>query len=672
MCTRHFSIPNGIEDIETALDVAIFQVIYVAVKVLRPFCGLMRALRESASLLPCHAHSRFFRRPRSVWKWRGLRKTRAVRSHPPTGPLSPEDEAATLAKIEQVAADHATRTRPTSVLIFVANGLYCIWGKNEHRGERRHIALLGLRRIGKTILLDEVRARHPEQCIVKLSIDTIVSTPEGFALDVVSAVLETACRVRQIRRSVTGQPRSIIAAAAILNDDLVPHVEELLDLVERSHDYGRLLAKLFVFPSTVSATLDVPILMILDEFQDLRKLENFPRADNLWAVLRDALDRRGKVAYVIAGSVVTYLRQILRDGSDPLFTRFDEQYLPPFAPEDTRELASGVWERVDLAWDEEAIERVHALSQGYPFYVHVIARAAADLAHTLEDPVTRDCVDATFQQLLLDRDSALTIYLQYLHTQAIASVRGENIPDAIIRYLARHEWIRASDIARGIRRTAGQINDVISDLITIDILQRREDGTLGFVDPLLPVWIAVERERQDPGTFLVNSEARNRVNQVVSERLQALQQTLGSVFEKQVHNVVRQFRGQTVPAKLFGSDNQVVLPIIDDVQTIDLPDPSRQFSGKPGSVEIDGVSTGTQTWLIEAKHRRGGITVGQVEAFLAKCAFFEETSGRHVDVRWIVSGTGFRRDARALCLQNGVYSTDATRMRQLERALRRE
>ena len=29
------------------------------------------------------------------------------------------------------------------------------------RGRRRHLALLGLRRIGKTMLLDEVRRRHP-------------------------------------------------------------------------------------------------------------------------------------------------------------------------------------------------------------------------------------------------------------------------------------------------------------------------------------------------------------------------------------------------------------------------------------------------------------------------------------------------------------------------------
>ena len=48
-------------------------------------------------------------------------------------------------------------------------------------GRRRHLALLGLRRIGKTMLLDEVRRRHPSAAIVYLALDEVVSTPEEFA-----------------------------------------------------------------------------------------------------------------------------------------------------------------------------------------------------------------------------------------------------------------------------------------------------------------------------------------------------------------------------------------------------------------------------------------------------------------------------------------------------------
>jgi len=48
------------------------------------------------------------------------------------------------------------------------------------------------------------------------------------------------------------------------------------------------------------------------------------------------------------------------------------------------------------------------------------------------------------------------------------------------------------------------------------------------------------------------------------------------------------------------------------------------------------------------KHRRGGVTAAQVHAFLAKYSFFELATSRHIDQKWIVSDTGFRREARAL------------------------
>lgn len=48
------------------------------------------------------------------------------------------------------------------------------------QGIRRHVGLLGLRRIGKTVLVDQVRRRHPTEAIAYVSVDEVVSTPEDF------------------------------------------------------------------------------------------------------------------------------------------------------------------------------------------------------------------------------------------------------------------------------------------------------------------------------------------------------------------------------------------------------------------------------------------------------------------------------------------------------------
>ncbi len=58
------------------------------------------------------------------------------------------------------------------------------------------------------------------------------------------------------------------------------------------------------FPATVSATLDRPLPLMLDEFQEITRLTSFPGTQNLLGTLRAALDRPGRVALAVAGSRV--------------------------------------------------------------------------------------------------------------------------------------------------------------------------------------------------------------------------------------------------------------------------------------------------------------------------------------------------------------------------------
>lgn len=540
------------------------------------------------------------------------------------------------------------------------------------RGERRHISLLGLRRIGKTMLLDEVRLRHPNRCIPRLPVDVMVSTPEDFALEFLSTVLQSAVNARQIKRTVTTRPTSLTAAAALLGEAIVPSVEEILDLIADSGSYGRLLSKVFAFPSALSDALALPILVILDEFQDVSRLQNFKNTDNLWAVIREALDRRGQVAFVIAGSIVTAMRKLLHAGNDPIFTRFHELELPPFAVQDTQELALGIWERGEMTATQDAVQRLHTLTQGFPFYVHTLALAASEVARTGSSQIAGYHVDAAFQTQLLDRNSTISIYCQYLFEQALGGVRGENIPEAVLRHLAGHEGRTRADMARSVRRSQGaaQVNRIIAELVDIDILTHRESG-LWFVDPILPIWIAIERERRDPTAVFLNPEARAKVVRSYEERIATLHQAMGEMFEKRIDNALRQFRGQVVSGRLFGASGQITLPSFADAKSAVLSDPKGVFSGEPGSVEIDSIATGTETWAIEAKHRAGGVTVAKVDRFVQACKFYEQQTGQHIDKLWYLSQTGFRAEARQKCEVEGIYFSILRDLAQLERILAR-
>ena len=102
-------------------------------------------------------------------------------------------------------------------------------------------------------------------------------------------------------------------------------------------------------------------------------------------------------------------------------------------------------------------------------------------------------------------------------------MRGENIPDAILRYLAQHEGRTVAETARALRRGAGQVRDVVLELVSIDVLRREAGGGTWFVDPLLPVWLALERDRQAVPAAHADPKARAWALQVYQEHLQALQ-----------------------------------------------------------------------------------------------------------------------------------------------------
>jgi AAA+ ATPase superfamily predicted ATPase len=236
------------------------------------------------------------------------------------------------------------------------------------RGRRRHLALLGLRRVGKTVLLDEVRRRHPDVAIAYLALDEVVSTPEDFARALTGETLRAAAPggptpaahmdtpLRQAAHALGGR---VLAAL----DDVLQH----LRTDRPSPAYGALLMATLRFPAAVSDALARPLVVMLDEFQEITRLEAFPGTVNLLGTLRAALDRPGRVAFVVAGSRVTALRHLLGSGEQPLFTRFEQLDLRPFPSDSTHDLATRLWDEEGLSAEPDAAVRLHRLTGGWAF-----------------------------------------------------------------------------------------------------------------------------------------------------------------------------------------------------------------------------------------------------------------------------------------------------------------
>lgn len=544
------------------------------------------------------------------------------------------------------------------------------------RGIRRHLALLGLRRIGKTVLMDEVRRRHPYAAIAYLALDEVVSSPEDFTRALASEILRVAVAGKGKATMVGQDDAALSEAAAAVGVGALAAATQLLALLAAQQSrgsYAALLAATLRFPAEVARALDQPVLVMLDEFQELTRLQAFPGTDNLLGALRAALDRRDPVAYVVAGSRVTVLRRLLSDGDNPIFTRFEQLELRPFTLEATGELATRIWDADAIEVDPDAVTRLQKLTGGWPFYVQSIAARGRQLARAADGRLSADLIDLAFRQELIGRAAALGQYCRYLLDAALRTDANgaRNTLEAVLRQVARWQPLDRPGLERRLQRHHGHtaIHNAVNSLIDTDFL-REEAGVLTPLDPVFALWLNLEPVRRDPDAALSNPPALRRLLSWYEAQRQLDRQTMGTLFERRVENLTRQFRGQDVDGNLFGVDGVIHLPLVRDAGRLRLDDPEGRYGQVPDTYELDIVTSGDRPddrWAIEVKHRQGAMTTAMVERFLRSVEAVERAHGMTFARRWVVASRGIRREALPLLQQSGTLASGIRQIERLER-----
>lgn len=541
-----------------------------------------------------------------------------------------------------------------------------------YRGHRRHLALLGLRRIGKTVLLDEVRRRHPEFPICYVALDDVVSSPESYARFLVGELLNTTSTYQGLEPSLARTDDALLEMAAALNPRLVPLVREIITWMEKPNN-GELLISTMRFPGHLSEVLGIPLLNMLDEFQDITRLQEAPDTSNLLGTVRAALDRQGRVGFAVAGSKVTALKKLIGDSESPLFTRFTSVSLDPFGLDATGELATSVWEEEEVTHDPDAVVRLHRISGGWPLYVHAIAQRARQIARAGTGQVTPDIIDLAFREELFGRGTSIGQHCAYLRKTATenASKAETNLLEEVLELVAMHQPLsRASLVRRLVRRhSQAEIYRSVNQLIDTDFLAE-QSGVLTLLDPLFGLWLAAGPARQDPQKLLSDHRAVQMLISWLEQRHADDRTAMGPLFEKRVENLVRQFAGQELEGKLLGVTGRFLLPTVRHVRQLKKDDPQRLYGGRPDTYELDVTTEGdtpADCWAIEVKHRRGAVTKAQVERFLVNARALEKAYNIKFAHLWIVANRGVRSDAIPLIRAGGILTSGLRQIERLER-----
>ncbi|PKO22770.1 MAG: hypothetical protein CVU38_07605 [Chloroflexi bacterium HGW-Chloroflexi-1] len=532
-------------------------------------------------------------------------------------------------------------------------------------GRPTHVAVFGLRRIGKTLLLKELMARtlQPQTVssetgeIVPVYMDfsEICANPEQFATAYIGWMAYWT-----LTRGQTSPwaffDLSTLQVEALQSQDRVlsEAVQRLAQELQKARPDRHFLIELaFGLPARLAQARGIRFLLILDEFQEIRALENYPDLRNVVGVFRSHLQHQAVVAYFLCGSAITTLSEMVADYRSPLFVQFIQLVIEGFDAEATAALtAQWLPGAPEIPFVQEEIFN---LTRGHPFYVTALCQRVRLAQDVTDRPLTAELVREAFVMETLAPHGAIYELCRYVHDVALYRASGYASIKAVLHILAAEEGLTASEVARRLKVTPGTARNYLRWLLEVDLLIEHQKSYY-FRDPVLRYWIAmisrgIEVTAAAPPVNLLE----------LIEHLDLLYQRtaseLGLAKESQVRELLRAFAGQTVDGTLFGRAGQLTLPSFTRVEPATAADSSWEVDAL-AEVERDPV----ERWVVEVKWRNRRADYNDVVGFHAKAL---DLNARP----WLIAKTGLTASAAEYVRDKGLLVSTERELQALAERL---
>jgi hypothetical protein len=520
-------------------------------------------------------------------------------------------------------------------------------------GRPRHLALFGLRRIGKTLLLLEHVTRLLEQAPagavrpVYVDMEELVTSPELFSRRYVGLVAFWALTGGQGDRESFLTPAGLLGGPAA---GLRCVAQTLATLESAVGDPALQVSAALDFPEKLAAELGCHLLLLLDEFTELAVLGNYPAVRRPVQLFRAALQRQGRLGYIVAASAISAMQHLVQDGQSPLFLQFESLEVARFPADATLALVERV---LGATPPVAASRRVHELTGGHPFYIYAVASRLDDFVIGTGE-LTQVDAERAFLLETLARDGRIYNYCRYLYDISLSRARGYGILKAILQTLAEEEGLTLSEVARRIRKGAPGTRSYLRALQEVDLLIEA-GGEYYYRDPVLRYWVAAMTRGIE-----VDPLASRAVLEPLLVDLEAqharLSSELGRARESQLREVLRAFAGQAVDGAWFGRGGRMTLPVIQEVAP---------YRSADGQVEVDALAVAADgmKWAVELKWQSKAVGAKELAALAAKARTLAAQP-------WCVSRSGFTPAARAYAAENDILISARLDLEKIERAIR--
>lgn len=379
-------------------------------------------------------------------------------------------------------------------------------------GTPRWLAILGVRRVGKTSLLLELVRRNPHKDVRFVVLDCFEEQPLGFeifrrlALRTVDAFFGRELGVSL--EALAGRPddyRAALAEARVFSELDRALRADLLSLcsVPATPRTAQLALGL---PERLAAATGQYCVVAWDEFQELAKLP--PSRGGVLTMARAIWQRHQRTTYVICGSERGLLRQLVTSERSPFFQHFDFLELGPMTPADARELlrkSAPPGRAIPAPVARQAVE----VLGGHPFYLQLFGEVITGD----EPPYDTGLVRQVYSELLFTRTGRLALYFAREFDRLVGSAATLA---ATLEALAGGP-LRTMEVAR---RTGASSGAAVRYLERLgDAIVRDEDQCWSLTDPVFAMWL---RWRQPGGAVVPMTVIGDEAELEIARRLATL------------------------------------------------------------------------------------------------------------------------------------------------------
>lgn len=425
-------------------------------------------------------------------------------------------------------------------------------------GKRTPLALIGLRRIGKTELIQRFRKERHKILMPYLNLQGSASSPQTFAEDFYISMLEEAARLKNISFSEIGKKTErIINLSTLLGEGCYNLSMKFLNVLN-SGNYAEIIQTAFQLPEAMCACFKNKMIIFMDEFQELDSLNNYKFGD-VFKIMRSIVEKQENTMYVVCGSVISFMENLIRGSREPFFNQFTELRLTSFTREDSIVLAKMLLKK--FRYGKKMLDELFRYSYGHPFYITSICERL--IIEASDENVDEKFLKYAAMKEILDKDGKINILFRYIFEESLKKAKKAGYLKNILTMLAEKEGMNLTEISAGLGKPSGQVSNYLKSLLKTDLVFENEKKYF-FRDPIFRFWTAktqlgknIEIERKERFVDELLNDFKEKYLRVSTELGKAKEYELKYKLEKAFGLKLENYMHGKVEFDLVGAKEKI-------------------------------------------------------------------------------------------------------------------